>query len=296
MVAGALLTTGAAHAASTVTPNACDNNLEPGRYRGIDLTWTGVTTGDAGGDQTVTVSGLSVEALLPDFLPLTGYNTGLAGITTGENAIPVTAHLALSAGNTVEATQVLVVDVTATFTITDEDGNPGNGNESSTPVRVHVDVPDVTWTKADPAQPVTVAQAGPGTLPAVDGAGPRGGSVTPDGSAFFLASLDGLQMIFDCQPGSWSAESHTTFTPTTAAPFVGGGAAPAQQPSPPAAPSTPTPGTPSTGASTDDLANTGSTSALVATVIGIVVLDVGYLLWSAARPARRRRLGPTAAP
>ncbi|MGE3620774.1 MAG: hypothetical protein AB7L84_09955 [Acidimicrobiia bacterium] len=306
-----LVTSPPATAATAVTPNACDNNLEPGRYRGIDLTWTGTASGTG----TVTLSGLQVQAALPDFFPKTGYNTGLGGIGVGANTIPVTAHVALAATNTVEGTKTLTVDLDASFTITDPDGSPGNGDESSTPVQITATLPDVTWTRVDPAQPVSISQAGPGTLPNVGGVGPGGRDVQPDGSAFFVGDIAGLKLLFDCQPGSYSDASYTTFTPTQANAFAvaaadgsegalpqspapggtGTGSTTTEAPVVSGAGATPSAGTPAasgatgtTGAATQ-LAQTGpSTTTVIQVIVAVVLLDLGYLLWSATRTARHR--------
>jgi hypothetical protein len=214
--------TSTTQAGSQTTTNACKSNATS-TYS--DLAWTlggtatpnPATTGD-----TVTLSGASVQVNIPATLLIAGYNLGLLNV--GANSIPTTVYVARSATNATPATQVDNFSITATTTITDPDGIPGTGDESATPLAVNQPLPDYTVTAG--GGNIAFAQAAPGTLPSIPGAGPGGAAVVAAGSIFASAQVAGglIKANFDCSPGNTIIDppggtSGTAFTPATAQPF-----------------------------------------------------------------------------
>jgi hypothetical protein len=189
-----LVPTSTASAGALGTQNACYWSLDGyWRHLTVDLAGTG-TPAPAAPGSTITLTGASVHARLPDYLAQAGHTAGL--LKAGENDLQAKVWVALEGVGTTQGVQVLALDTVARTTITE---TPDGLYAASTPIDVTVPLPDTTWTAQSTA--VAFRQAGAGTLPAL----PVGasGRTVPLGSAFISASIGGstLRLNVDCQPG-----------------------------------------------------------------------------------------------
>jgi len=122
---------------------------------------------------------------------------GTGVFTAGDNDISVRAWLAIRGENTVEGVQVRETTTTARTTVVlDADGR----YVSSTPLVVTASFPDTTWTAAASAA-VSFSQAPAGSL---TGLGVR---QQHPGSVHVSASLGGLSLQIECQPGARNADA-----------------------------------------------------------------------------------------
>jgi hypothetical protein len=209
----------AAPAAAAPVPNACKYGFD-GYWRSLTLNTSGsaapnpVAPGGA-----IALTGASLHADMPRWIPEYGYNLGL--LDEGRNEIPTRIWIAVAGGNTAEGVQVRELSTTAVTTITVRpDGTP-----DPTPLSATVPIPDTAWTASASEGVAGFAQAGPGALPELP-VGRDGSPAKPLGSIYISAQLkNGLRFDLDCQPGSSASEGpgSETFAPGIAAPFAAAG-------------------------------------------------------------------------
>jgi len=293
----------AAHAAPSTTKNACKYSYD-GNWRDHDLVLAATASGTASPGGTITLSSTTMAAELPAYIPEYGYNLGL--LQAGDNAIPTKLWLAIAGSNTEEGSQVVEAEVSAVATAT-VDGDTVVGS----PIKVDVSLPDSTWT-ATGNDIVVFTQAGPDKLPdGLPGAGVSG-TFNPVGSLYVSSSLTAaLRFNLDCQPGRFADEGKA-ITTGPASPFAtvtgSTGAGPTttvttstsatsttvvtQRPVTDRAGTAGTSGGTGSGTGSDaaPLATTGPNPLVITLelVAGALLLDLGYLAWTASRPARRR--------
>jgi hypothetical protein len=107
----------------------------------------------------------------------------------------------------------MTLNATAATTITT---SPDGAFVSGTPIDVTIPIDATTWTVA--GEPVSFAQAGPGTLPPLP-VGLNDSVVPVTGSIVIAPKLASLRFVMDCQPGSAPVDGKT-FTPAIASPFA----------------------------------------------------------------------------
>ncbi len=289
---------GPAGGAQSTTKNACRYSYD-GKWRDHDLVLSATASGSAAPGATITLASTTMSAELPAYIPEYGYNLGL--LQAGDNPIPTKLWLAIAGSNTSEGTQVVEAEVTATATAT-VDGDSVVGS----PIRVNVSLPDTTWT-ATGNDIVVFTQAGPDKLPdGLPGAGANG-TFNPTGSLYVSSSLTAaLRFNLDCQPGRFTDEGNAIETgPASPIATVMGTSATTTAGSATTV-TTATSGTTATTISSrpvTDRAGSGATASpvplastgpnplvvVLEVAAGLLLLDLGYLAWSASSPARRRR-------
>lgn len=232
-LAGALLVPAAAGAATT--PNACRYSFD-GYWRNLDVEMSGSPTPTSVAPGSgISLTGASVRAQLPTWIPEYGYNLGL--LEAGENRIPARVWVAIDAAGTVEGTRYRELATTATTTIAT---GAGGAFASGTPIDVTVPVPAMAWT-AGASGDVVFSQGPPGSLPEI-AALAGGASTRPLGSLYIRAQLpNSVTFDLDCQPGRYT-QSGDAFAPGIAGTI-------ASAPIDAAAPPTPAPSAEGTGGS-----------------------------------------------
>ena len=291
-----------AQAAPSTTKNACKYSYD-GKWRDHDLVLSATASGTATPGGSITLSSTTMSAELPAYIPEYGYNLGL--LQAGDNPVPTKLWLAIAGSNTEEGSQVVEADVTAVATAT-VDGDSVVGS----PIRVDVTLPDTTWT-ATGNDIVVFTQAGPDKLPdGLPGAGVSG-TFNPVGSLYVSSSLTAaLRFNLDCQPGRFTDEGNAIAT-GPASPFATVTGSSEAVPTTVATATSATSTTVATQRPVTDRAGTAGTSGgsgsgsgsaatplattgpnplviLLELAAGALLLDLGYLAWTASRPARRR--------
>lgn len=161
----------------------------------------------------ITLSGMTASITLAEEVVRTGVR--LQVLKAGVNDISVRAWLAIRGENTIEGVQVRDATTTARTTIVlDAEGN----YVSSTPLVVTAAFADTAWTSASGA-PVSFMQAGAGSLTRLPVRQTRPSSI------HVTASLGGLALQIECQPGARNADA-TAAVPGTAPVFASVAAAP----------------------------------------------------------------------
>jgi hypothetical protein len=179
-----------APAASAVTySNACVNSAVPTNAAQVNVTLTGNVPASVEPGASFQLTNISQTLALPGAIFVAGYNLGL--LVVGLNTVPGTIRTVIEGTNTVEGTQTTpVTAVAVTFTITDPDGVPGSGDETSTDAIVNANYPDQTWT-AGPAGAIEFREDTVTPLSAT-----VGGIVTTELIGGFLT------IRFGCDPGT----------------------------------------------------------------------------------------------
>jgi hypothetical protein len=242
----------AAQATPVLTNNACT---------GGDNTWGTLPLQlEASGSQNgrnLDVGAITPSVSIPDWLPAKvaakGKEIWLAtGLTSGKKTITLDAWMAISGENSTDAPKVLKSAGTLSFKLNDL----GGFNFSVTEMALNLQPSAATsWHATDAGGSLNVAQAAPGSLTTIPG-GQNNANVTPKGSLWIRATVAGVALTIDCQPGTSSDPQNLTsiYTPGPAPAILssvfGAVAAPIATPAPGgAATPTPTP-KPGTGVST----------------------------------------------
>jgi hypothetical protein len=240
----------------------CTNNLQPGTSQ-LNFTVTGTAPARVNPGAPVTVTNQSWSVTVPGALLTTGVNLGL--LNDGQT-VQGTVTPAESATDTAQATQAAAPISTAIGPI-HVDATTGNVADVTTSFTV----PNMTWTATGGT--VAVAMA----------------------TTKFNVSLGSVSVAFTCDPGSTdpfvstavSGSSTTVANPVTAPTVLGATYSPTAGASTTSSSSSRPLGPASTVAAALPL--TGAPRLMVwLFVLSLILVDLGYLTWSAARPARRR--------
>ncbi|MFT4036464.1 MAG: hypothetical protein QM679_12895 [Patulibacter sp.] len=195
----AALLPASAHAAESVTPNACFYAID-GYWRTLDFRIAGTSTpGYVPPGGGFTLKNTAIAAAFPDWIAEYGFNLGYLNV--GKNAIKSHVWLAINGKGSAQGTQVVAADVTAETTITAS--ADGQKFVSATPLAVAVALPDTTWTAPEQdGASVEFSEGSPGQLPKVAGYG-GAAAVQPVGSLFIRAELSSsIAFDLDCLPGT----------------------------------------------------------------------------------------------
>lgn len=211
---------------------------------------------------TITLTDTQMEAAVSEAAIVRFHDVGF--IVKGSNEIPGTVVATIAATGTGKKSQTTdAVAFTSQTTVTDPDGLPDTDDESATPMIIATGLPDTTWVAQGPAQRFSIV-----------------------GSDLKIRLLFGLVDVdVPCKPGALPVEfavaqtggtTTTTTTTTTSAPST-------TTTAPPTTTTTAAPTPTTTAPPNNQLPHTGPVRTAVMIVVGVLLLDLGYLATSATR-------------